>query len=80
MLACTHASGLYYDETLSTLRYAASVKRIKTTATANAESVASDIIAELRAEVVKLSTQLLTAQVGRSVGRSELHSSIKWFK
>jgi hypothetical protein len=60
MLACAHSSSVYYEETLSTLRYASSIKRIKTNASMNAEANASDIIAELRAEVVKLSTQLLS--------------------
>jgi hypothetical protein len=41
------------------------VKRIKTSATLNAEAEAGDLIAELRAEVVKLSTQLLAAQAER---------------
>jgi len=65
MLATCHASALYYEETVSTLRYASSVKRIKTSATLNAEAEAGDIIAELRAEVVKLSSQLLAAQAER---------------
>ena len=62
MCAAVHGAALYFEETLSTLRYAASVKKIKTSATVNAEAAAGDIIAELRAEVVKLSTQLLAAQ------------------
>jgi hypothetical protein len=44
------------------VRYASSVKKIKTSASMNAEANAADMIAELRAEVVKLSTQLLAAQ------------------
>jgi hypothetical protein len=37
MLATAHPSAIYYEETLSTLRYASSVKKIKTNATMNAE-------------------------------------------
>lgn len=62
MLATIHGSVLWFDETLSTLRYASSVKRIKTSAVMNAEAAAHDIIAELRGEVVKLSAQLLSFQ------------------
>ena len=51
MLANVHAGSTYYDETLSTLRYASSVKEIKTSAVMNAECAAHDIIEELRSEV-----------------------------
>ena len=52
---------LKFEETLDTsiCRFRQEDKNI---ATVNAEAAASDIIAELRAEVVKLSTQLLAAQ------------------
>ena len=41
MVAAVHGAALYFEETLSTLRYAASVKKIKTSATMNAEAAAS---------------------------------------
>ena len=60
MLATAHGSEAFYEETLSTLRYAASIKKIKTVAKRNSaggkegEAKSAETIAQLRAEVGNL--------------------------
>jgi hypothetical protein len=51
MLATISPSEINYEETVSTLRYAASVKRIKTSASQHLEQEAGEMIDKLKAEV-----------------------------
>ncbi|EFA85017.1 kinesin-3 [Heterostelium album PN500] len=59
MIAAISPADINFDETLSTLRYADSAKKIKTTATVN-EDPQSKVIRELQTEVERLK-QLLSA-------------------
>ncbi|EGG24674.1 kinesin-3 [Cavenderia fasciculata] len=58
MIAAISPADINYDETLSTLRYADSAKKIKTTATVN-EDAQSKVIRELQTEVERLKQQIL---------------------
>ncbi|GAM19663.1 hypothetical protein SAMD00019534_028380 [Acytostelium subglobosum LB1] len=57
MIAAISPADINYDETLSTLRYADSAKKIKTTATIN-EDAQSKVIRELQTEVERLKALL----------------------
>ena len=58
MIATISPSEINYEETVSTLRYAASVKRIKTAASQNLEQEVGELIEKLRAECDGLNEQL----------------------
>ena len=63
MLATVSPSEANYEETVSTLRYAASVKRIKTSASQHLEREASEMVERLQAEVDKLANELKNSEI-----------------
>lgn len=63
MLATISPSEVNYEETVSTLRYAASVKRIKTSASQHLEQEAGEMIEKLKAEVDALATELKNQEI-----------------
>ena len=63
MLATISPSEVNYEETVSTLRYASSVKRIKTSASQHLEQEAGEMIEKLKAEVDALATELKNQEI-----------------
>ena len=63
MLAAISPSGENYDETLSTLRYASTCKKIRTRAVVNLDPTEA-LVGTLRAEVAQLRSQLLASALG----------------
>jgi hypothetical protein len=71
MLATISPSEINYEETVSTLRYAASVKRIKTLASQNLEQEAGELIEKLRAECDGLNEQLKNMEIQAEAMQAE---------
>jgi hypothetical protein len=65
MLAALSPAGANYQETLSTLRFAAQAKRLKTKAIVNEDPV-QKLVSELRAEIEKLKAQVAVGGGGGS--------------